>query len=326
MCYVCCVCAVLCCCVCARTRCVLACMQDAGLRSLVADVVSAVDASDGPSLALALAITTNGFHIAVMSRRCSDTAIDACCAPLQRLKWDAAYAAVVRAAKAGADKDWPVAHRHHLAFLAEFNKLLNTARSGWILPALAVAVVEAVALATAAERHVAAHADGVRHGSSEAVAERLSGTFRAVQDRAAPEASKKWGTLVVVNALLRLNLRVRAVRRCLPYVDSVVRLWEGAGDDGGGGAESAFPMARFPLAQTVTFSYYQGRLAMFDERFGAVRAACCLLPAACCMLRVGARVRCCACPEGNAVSVPAMLHLTRAHPFLSPRCCRRSVP
>lgn len=251
---------------------------DSSLRSFVSEVLSAVQEQHGPALGDCLVISGNNFHTAKMIGRCRDEAIDAACKPLQALGWHRAVAAVVRAGLAAASGAWVAAHRHLLQCLGQFGALFGAAKSNWMVPALVVIVREAVAVTSAAESHVVRTGEGARTQALKELAIMLADVYRTTQDRAMGDASKKLGTLTVVNGLLRLNFRLHSMRSCLPYVDSVVRMCGGPGVVVPRGAEAPplpdpdLAMERFPLSQTVTFAYYQGRLLMFDHSFAVVSA------------------------------------------------------
>jgi hypothetical protein len=69
------------------------------------------------------------------------------------------------------------------------------------------------------------------------------------------ESSRKMGALGITNLLFRLYFAIDQPRQCTFYATSVER------------AGSMPPLSRFPLAQVVTYRYYTGRLALFEERF-----------------------------------------------------------
>lgn len=142
-----------------------------------------------------------------------------------------------------------------------------------MVPALVVIVREALAVTSAAESYVVRTGDGARTVALKELAALLADVYRTTQDRAMGDASKKLGTLVVVNGILRLNFRLHSMRAGQIYVDAVVRMCGGPGVVVSRGAEAPvlpdpeLAMDRFPLSQSVTFAYYQGRLLMFDHKF-----------------------------------------------------------
>jgi hypothetical protein len=145
-----------------------------------------------------------------------------------------------------------------------------------MVPALVVIVREALAVTSAAESYVVRTGDGARTVALKELAALLADVYRTTQDRAMGDASKKLGTLVVVNGILRLNFRLHSMRACQIYVDPVVRMCGGPGVVVNRGAEAPvlpdpeLAMDRFPLSQSVTFAYYQGRLLMLDHKFAVV--------------------------------------------------------
>jgi hypothetical protein len=246
------------------------------LAGFVGDFLAAVHKQDGFGLAECLRVTTNGFHTAKMIGQCRDAAIDVACAPLGAVGWHRGAASFLRALLAAAGGSWMAAHHHLLLCVAEFGTLFNAAKTNWMLPALTVLVREALAVTSAAEAYVVTTGDGARSVALEELAAKLGDLYRWTQDRVLGAESKKWGTPTVVNALLRLNFRVHSLRRCLPYVGSVVRLFGGPGAPPSDHPASVLPddlvMANLPLSQAVTFAYYQGRLAMYEENFVLVGA------------------------------------------------------
>ena len=72
--------------------------------------------------------------------------------------------------------------------------------------------------------------------------------------------SKKWGALAVVNVLFRMYFKLNQLRQCKFFIAAV----EGPGFP---------PLEQFPVSQVVTYRYYTGRLAMFDDNFGRANSA-----------------------------------------------------
>ena len=72
--------------------------------------------------------------------------------------------------------------------------------------------------------------------------------------------SKKWGALGVVNVLFAMYFKLNQLRQCKFLINAV----EGVGFP---------PLEQFPVPQVVTYRYFAGRLAMFDDNFARANAA-----------------------------------------------------
>ena len=93
-------------------------------------------------------------------------------------------------------------------------------------------------------------------------------------------ASKKWGSLFVVNVLFKMYFKLNQLRQCKFLINAV----EGAGfpalepPPAGapplGGLRPGVGYSGFPRAQLVTYRYYTGMLALYDEQYA--RANACL--------------------------------------------------
>jgi len=71
-------------------------------------------------------------------------------------------------------------------------------------------------------------------------------------DRAPLEQNKKWGTLGVINQLLRLYFQNNQLHMCKPLVRSVEMM------------QASVPFELLPIGQRVTFNFFVGRLALLD--------------------------------------------------------------
>ena len=70
---------------------------------------------------------------------------------------------------------------------------------------------------------------------------------------------KKLATLSVVNAAFKLYFKLNTLRLCKNMIQSVE-------------ARSALPLSDYPVAQQVTYRFYTGRLAVFDENYAKADA------------------------------------------------------
>jgi len=77
---------------------------------------------------------------------------------------------------------------------------------------------------------------------------------RCANDRGPLPTSKKWGTYRIINILFRIYFRLGNQNLCVSALRALNK-------------QEMPPFEQFPAADRVTFSYYHGVLAFFDENY-----------------------------------------------------------
>jgi hypothetical protein len=111
-------------------------------------------------------------------------------------------------------------------------------------------------------RVVAALADAPRPGDPRALADagrQLMAAFSAALQGAGNRA-KRGATLPLVNALFKVYFRLNTLRMCKNLTRTVE-------------APNAMPLEEFPIGTLVTYRFYTGRLAVFDEDYAKADGA-----------------------------------------------------
>lgn len=125
--------------------------------------------------------------------------------------------------------------------------------TAWALELLYRLVIDLRVAAAAADEALAK--GGQKADRLEDAARVLNRCFQAtITDRAALEASKRWGALHVINSLLKIYFRLHNLRLGMNLMKHVE-------------APNFPPLAQFPLSQLVTFRFYKGRLDLFDGHY-----------------------------------------------------------
>jgi hypothetical protein len=111
-------------------------------------------------------------------------------------------------------------------------------------------------------RVAAAAADAARAGEPRSLPDagrQLMASFSAALQGAGNKA-KRGATLPVVNQLFKIYFRLNTLRMC----KNLTRTLE---------APNAAPLESFPIGQLVTYRFYTGRLAVFDEDYAKADGA-----------------------------------------------------
>ncbi|PAA92914.1 hypothetical protein BOX15_Mlig008328g3 [Macrostomum lignano] len=122
----------------------------------------------------------------------------------------------------------------------------------WPLPVMLTLAVDLRRLAC---RCAAAGYGKKPHEHLEKAADSIMGLFRvcASDSRATMEKSKKWGMMGLCNQLFKIYFRINKLNLCKPMVRAIDNL--------------VWPKDRFSLAQAITYNYYTGRKAIFEDNF-----------------------------------------------------------
>ena len=250
-------------------------------RAFLTDACRAVSAENGAALGALLASTEASYP--GLPAACAASAATGSLPALIYAGWSAtadrrwlpvltshalALAALGGAAAGGdpaaADAACVLAFAHALGALEGAVGIVKDSSTNWALAPLAALCNRCRVLCARGRRALLARGDV---DGGEGLCERLtivlrggfSATFNHRLSRDALPASKKWGSLGFVNAMLGQYFQAQALSQCKPLIKSI--------------EEQVPKLDEFPLDQVVTFRYYAGRLAAYDEAWPAAEAA-----------------------------------------------------
>jgi len=170
---------------------------------------------------------------------------------------DELIAAHLRCCWAVSNHDFIEAYSCQSIVVQAFSKLFQSQKDeNWALPILFATTLDLRLFANSADVQLAQRGHGKPGETLEKAAEVLMGCFRvcANDNRCAPEDSKKWGMLNLVNQLFKIYFKINKLHLCKPLIRAI---------DG-------LPIKdKFSISQLVTYRYYIGRKAMFDSDFKA---------------------------------------------------------
>mmetsp|Transcript_23236 Transcript_23236/g.77116 ORF Transcript_23236/g.77116 Transcript_23236/m.77116 type:complete len:357 (+) Transcript_23236:33-1103(+) len=223
-------------------------------------ISQAVSRQDGAGLAAALRLDLG--NTALIAQLNSSPPLEQICGRALVEPWDELLLEQLHYIKAAAAGEHEAAYSHceraAACFQAAFEK-----ESDWPVPALHSLCLNLRRAAAAAD--AALVAKGERAARQQEAARTMQKFFQVcVTDRAPLPVSKKWGALVVINALFHVYFAINNLRLC----QNLIRAVEGP----------AFPKAldgqtvegrHFAKAEVVTYKYFTGRLALLNSDFGA---------------------------------------------------------
>lgn len=157
----------------------------------------------------------------------------------------------------------PAPRDHATLGRSEFLKLFSASTTNWLaLAPLRTLTIEAAELAAKADAAIES-AGGAAVERQEALADALRKAFshgNSHRERN-PRLSKKVASLFVMNAAFKLYFKLNKLRLCSFLVNAAaVALMK---PDPRGVA----PFDNYPVGQRVTYKYYVGRLAVFEDDF-----------------------------------------------------------
>lgn len=168
---------------------------------------------------------------------------------------DELVAGHLRACWAIGNADFIEAHKCQSFVTTAFTKIFqNQKDENWGLPIMFAVTLDLRLFATNADKQNIKIGHYQSGGALEKAAENLMACFRicASDNRAAPDDSKKWGMLYLVNQLFKIYFKINKLHLCKPLIRAI----------------DALPMKdKFSLSQMVTYRYYVGRKAMFEGDF-----------------------------------------------------------
>ncbi|KAI9016724.1 hypothetical protein DFJ74DRAFT_708784 [Hyaloraphidium curvatum] len=168
--------------------------------------------------------------------------------------WDDVAAAHVRAAAAWNGKDPSGAAEQQNLLVQTFSTKLLTTLDRRALPAVYAVCRDLDRTSDAADAALRARGEKARY--LEEAARTINGVFgRCLNDRAAQEKSRRWGTYRIMTTLFAIYFRLGNQHLCVSLSKALRQ-------------QADMPaLERFPMAHRVAFAYYQGVLAFFDEQY-----------------------------------------------------------
>jgi len=168
---------------------------------------------------------------------------------------DELAAAHLRCCWAVANHDFIEAYSCQAACVQSFLRLFSSQKDeNWALPVLFVTTLDLRLFANNADSQLMQRGHGKPGETVEKAAEILMSCFRvcASDNRAAPEDSKKWGMLNLVNQLFKIYFKINKLHLCKPLIRAI----------------DSLPIKdKFSISQLVTYRFYVGRKAMFDSDY-----------------------------------------------------------
>ncbi|XP_064393757.1 PCI domain-containing protein 2-like isoform X2 [Halichondria panicea] len=124
----------------------------------------------------------------------------------------------------------------------------------WALPVLKMVVLDLRLFALRAEKDLVPTGKAKPGEMLEKAADAIMSCFRVcVSDsRTSLEYSKKWGTLALVNQLMKIYFKINKLHLCKPLIRAI---------------DSSDIKDQFSMADLVTYKYFVGKKAMFDSEF-----------------------------------------------------------
>jgi COP9 signalosome complex subunit 12 len=246
------------------------------LRNYLNAVSAAISASNGEQLSFLLMLDCSAIPSGIFpggaesipasaielssSGRLRD-AVGAFFSPTQEATkgWHTVLVSHLVATGAAASGEWEGAFTSNHEALSAFVDILQASSTNWLVRPLHTLVRDTV---KAIRSHEAAlRTRGVREGCPEKVnslVTTLRNAFNYTLNHRLPKdqlpASKKWGALQIVNTLFSIFFRADQLRQCKFFIR---------------GVETPMfpPLEQFPKSQVVTYRYYAGVLAAYEDDY-----------------------------------------------------------
>ncbi|KAK9902673.1 hypothetical protein WJX75_002119 [Coccomyxa subellipsoidea] len=219
---------------------------------------SAVVRQDGAQLKELLNINNSNVLQAVSEKARSQPSWNPAATVRQQLRqslsgtpWEELFPALVAALAALLERKPGEAYTHLVASVQPFIKAFREDTDAWLIPPMYVMVHNV--------RQVACQADddaarlGRKSDALENCGTQLQKCF-AVAVQGAGNKSKKLATLEIIITLFKVYFRLNTLRLCKNLINAV-------------NSRQFLPFDVFPASQRVTYKYYTGRLAIFDENY-----------------------------------------------------------
>eukprot|EP00118_Oscarella_pearsei_P023178 m.273980 g.273980 ORF g.273980 m.273980 type:complete len:446 (+) comp40581_c0_seq11:415-1752(+) len=169
--------------------------------------------------------------------------------------WNELVASHLRLCWAAAQDDSATCYACQTFIVQTFVRILQTHKeSNWALPLMYVFIADLRTFANKADLVQIRSGLGKPGEMLEKAADSIMSCFRVCvsDNRSSLEVSKKWGTLPIVNNLFKIYFKTNKLHLCKPLIRAI---------------ESSNIKDNFPRSHTVTYRYYVGRKAMFDNDY-----------------------------------------------------------
>lgn len=167
--------------------------------------------------------------------------------------WDEFVAAHLRCCWAVSNHDFIEAYGCQSLVVSAFVKIFQAQKDeNWALPILFTVTLDLRVFANNADSQLARQKRGKPGETLEKAADSIMACFRvcASDNRAAPDDSKKWGMLNLVNQLFKIYFKINKLHLCRPLIRAI---------------ESLPIREKFSISQMVTYRYFVGRKSMFEN-------------------------------------------------------------
>lgn len=212
-------------------------------------VLAAVQQVDGQRLSLLLQSELVKSVLEYVPR--PEAQLDYLCSNKLPTPYDEVAASVVRVSIAANANKMLDAYSHQAQALNVFLRAFKEVESNQMLGVLHTLVRELRVLAGQADEELVKA--GKKPQKVEDAGRVMMSCFSVCNnDRAPLNQNKKWGTLGVINQLLRLYFQNNQLHMCKPLVRSVDMM------------QASVPFEQLPIAHQVTFNFFVGRLALLD--------------------------------------------------------------
>ncbi|KAF0708173.1 hypothetical protein AaE_013326 [Aphanomyces astaci] len=167
-------------------------------------------------------------------------------------------AATLKAKRLVHEDKFVLAYDEHISGFIKFLEVFRE-ESNWLVPWLHVFVYDARMLALYADVEAGKkRGDGEVHDNVKNAEQHLKRAFSmTVNDRAAPDLSKRPGTLYIVNQLFKIYFHLNAINLCRNLIRAV----------------DLQSFDQFDKRDQVTYKYYLGRIYMFEDQYHHAEAS-----------------------------------------------------
>ncbi|XP_046853354.1 PCI domain-containing protein 2-like [Xenia sp. Carnegie-2017] len=224
-------------------------MADLMLKDYLFQVSCAIDSRNGDEVAMLLSLkdvhfTNANLHLENAQDSCQQFLVP---------PYDEMFAAHLRALWAMGKKNFLKAFACQDVVVQAFVKAFQTQKDeNWSLPIMKCVVSDLRLLGLEVDNQLTKSGEGKSGETLERAAEVIMGCFRvcAADSRAAKDVSKKWGMLALVNHLFKIYFKTNRIHLCKPLIRAI---------------DSLAIKDQFEISNQVTYRYYVGRKAMFDN-------------------------------------------------------------
>ncbi|KAI9342742.1 hypothetical protein DFJ73DRAFT_842194 [Zopfochytrium polystomum] len=222
---------------------------------LVRLAVDAVNAEDGHELARLLRVGPAAEFARSLEQHLRSTAVDVLEASTRRLDspWNDVFASHLKSLQCFYNYDLDGAFREQ-NYKAQYLHQAATSLPRWVLPVIFTINSDLYASAVIGDENLKAR--GQKPTFLEEAARTMNKAFSVcATDRfSSRDQSRKWGAYYVCNLLMRTYFKLGQINLCTNLLRSIA-------------SADLPPIEQYPIAHVVTFKYYLGVLAFFNEDY-----------------------------------------------------------